>query len=251
MTDRILQEGLTFDDVLLVPAYSEVLPREVDLKCQFTRNISLNIPVVSAAMDTVTESKMAIAIAREGGIGVIHKNMSIAEQAAEVRRVKRAENGLISDPITISPNQTVGDAEQMMHDNHIGGIPVVEKDGSVVGVEAVIDKDLASSLAAIQTGADEFYILTDVPQAYINFKKENQQAKGTYAMACLVNDGKGYVVAIVTVDEFASTVVDISVVNLVHSINGRFLAKKEKILPMDFLFQKNHPKLEFLHPSEL
>ena len=134
MTDRILQEGLTFDDVLLVPAYSEVLPREVDLKCQFTRNISLNIPVVSAAMDTVTESTMAIAIAREGGIGVIHKNMSIAEQAAEVRRVKRAENGLISDPITISPEQTVGDAEQIMHENRIGGIPVVDADNNLVGI---------------------------------------------------------------------------------------------------------------------
>ena len=140
MTDRILNEGLTFDDVLLVPAYSEVLPREVDLKCQFTRNISLNIPVVSAAMDTVTESKMAIAIAREGGIGVIHKNMSIAEQAAEVRRVKRAENGLISDPITISPDQTVGDAEQMMHDNHIGGIPVVDAENNLVGI--VTNRDL-------------------------------------------------------------------------------------------------------------
>ena len=95
ITDRIIQEGLTFDDVLLVPAYSEVLPREVDLSCQFTRNIRLNIPIVSAAMDTVTESKMAIAIARQGGIGVIHKNMSIEQQAAEVRKVKRAENGMI------------------------------------------------------------------------------------------------------------------------------------------------------------
>lgn len=140
MTDRILQEGLTFDDVLLVPAYSEVLPREVDLKCQFSRNIHLNIPVVSAAMDTVTESKMAIAIAREGGIGVIHKNMSIAAQAAEVRRVKRAENGLISDPITITAEQTVGDAEQLMHDNHIGGIPVVDAENNLVGI--VTNRDL-------------------------------------------------------------------------------------------------------------
>ena len=140
MTDRILNEGLTFDDVLLVPAYSEVLPREVDLKCQFSRNIHLNIPVVSAAMDTVTESKMAIAIAREGGIGVIHKNMSIAAQAAEVRRVKRAENGLISDPITITAEQTVGDAEQLMHDNHIGGIPVVDAENNLVGI--VTNRDL-------------------------------------------------------------------------------------------------------------
>ena len=140
MNDRILQEGLTFDDVLLVPAYSEVLPREVDLQCQFSRNIRLNIPVVSAAMDTVTESKMAIAIAREGGIGVIHKNMSIQAQAAEVRRVKRAENGLISDPITITAEQTVGDAEQLMHDNHIGGIPVVDAENNLVGI--VTNRDL-------------------------------------------------------------------------------------------------------------
>ena len=108
--ERIAQEGLTFDDVLLVPAYSEVLPREVSLHTRFSRNISLNIPVVSAAMDTVTEAPMAIALAREGGIGVIHKNMSIAAQAAEVRKVKRSENGMISDPVTINQDQTVGDA---------------------------------------------------------------------------------------------------------------------------------------------
>lgn len=140
LTDRVLQEGLTFDDVLLVPAYSEVLPREVSLCGQFSRHISLNIPVVSAAMDTVTESTMAIAVAREGGIGVIHKNMPIAQQAAEVRRVKRSENGLISDPITITGDKTVGDVLRMMHDNHIGGIPVVDKDNFLVGI--VTNRDL-------------------------------------------------------------------------------------------------------------
>jgi len=138
--DRIMQEGLTFDDVLLVPAYSEVLPREVSVNGQFSRNIPLHIPVVSAAMDTVTEAPMAIAIAREGGIGVIHKNMSIAEQAAQVRRVKRAENGMISDPITITADKTVGDALQMMHDNHIGGIPVVDDEHVLVGI--VTNRDL-------------------------------------------------------------------------------------------------------------
>ena len=138
--DRILKEGLTFDDVLLVPAYSEVLPREVSLRGQFSRNIPLNIPVVSAAMDTVTEATMAIAIAREGGIGVIHKNMSIAEQAAQVRRVKRAENGMIADPLTISGDQTIGDALRMMHDNHIGGIPVVDENHVLVGI--VTNRDL-------------------------------------------------------------------------------------------------------------
>ena len=106
IADKIVMDGLTFDDVLLIPAYSEVLPKTVELKTRFSRNIELNIPFVTAAMDTVTESQMAIAIAREGGIGVIHKNMSIAQQAAEVRRVKRSENGLISDPITITAEQT-------------------------------------------------------------------------------------------------------------------------------------------------
>ncbi|MBR3387630.1 MAG: IMP dehydrogenase, partial [Bacteroidales bacterium] len=132
--ERIVQEGLTFDDVLLVPAYSEVLPREVSLHTRFSRNISLNIPVVSAAMDTVTEAPMAIALAREGGIGVIHKNMSIAAQAAEVRKVKRSENGMISDPVTINQDQTVGDALRLMKENHIGGIPVTDGERHLVGI---------------------------------------------------------------------------------------------------------------------
>lgn len=132
--ERIALEGLTFDDVLLIPAYSEVLPREVCLQGRFSRNITLNIPIVSAAMDTVTEAPMAIALAREGGIGVIHKNMSIAEQAAEVRKVKRAENGMIDDPVTIHKDQTVGDALKLMADNHIGGIPVVDESNVLVGI---------------------------------------------------------------------------------------------------------------------
>ncbi len=140
LTERVQMEGLTFDDVLLIPAYSEVLPREVSLQGQFSRHITLNIPVVSAAMDTVTEAPMAIAVAREGGIGVIHKNMSIAQQAAQVRRVKRAENGLIADPITITAEQTVGDALQLMAENHIGGIPVVDAENNLVGI--VTNRDL-------------------------------------------------------------------------------------------------------------
>ncbi|MGM9752011.1 MAG: IMP dehydrogenase [Candidatus Cryptobacteroides sp.] len=132
--ERIALEGLTFDDVLLIPAYSEVLPREVDLSTRFSRNISLNIPIVSAAMDTVTEAPMAIALAREGGIGVIHKNMSIQAQAAEVRKVKRAENGMIVDPITINKDQTVADALALMKENHIGGIPVTDAEGRLVGI---------------------------------------------------------------------------------------------------------------------
>ena len=138
--ERIALDGLTFDDVLLIPSYSEVLPREVCLKGRFSRKIELNIPIVSAAMDTVTEAPMAIALAREGGIGVIHKNMSIAEQAAEVRKVKRAENGMIMDPVTIRREQTVGDALAMMHEYHIGGIPVVDDNDLLVGI--VTNRDL-------------------------------------------------------------------------------------------------------------
>lgn len=132
--EKIAMDGLTFDDVLLIPSYSDVLPREVDLHCRFSRNITLNIPIVSAAMDTVTEAPMAIAIAREGGIGVIHKNMTIEEQAAQVRRVKRAENGMITDPVTIGRNQTVGDALRIMSECHIGGIPVVDDGKKLVGI---------------------------------------------------------------------------------------------------------------------
>ena len=126
IADKVAMDGLTFDDVLLIPAYSEVLPKEVELKTQFSRNITLNVPIVTAAMDTVTESAMAIAIAREGGIGVIHKNMTIEEQARQVAIVKRAENGMIFDPVTIHKGCTVSDALQMMHDYHIGGIPDVD-----------------------------------------------------------------------------------------------------------------------------
>jgi len=139
-SDKIRAEGLTFDDVLLVPAYSEVLPREVNLKSKFSRNIELNTPIVSAAMDTVTEAKLAIAIAREGGIGVIHKNMSIEEQAKEVRKVKRAENVMIFDPITIKVDGTVADALSLMQENKIGGIPVVNDENELIGI--VTNRDL-------------------------------------------------------------------------------------------------------------
>jgi len=140
LIDRIVTEGLTFDDVLLIPSYSEVLPREVDLRTRFTRNIILNTPVVSAAMDTVTEFKLAIAIAREGGIGVIHKNMEIEEQAKQVISVKRAENGMIYDPITIERDKKVADALSLMANYKIGGIPVVDKNGFLVGI--VTNRDL-------------------------------------------------------------------------------------------------------------
>jgi len=137
---KILGEGLTYDDVLLVPAYSEVLPREVSIQTKFTRNITINVPIVSAAMDTVTESAMAIAIAREGGIGVLHKNMTIEQQAQEVRKVKRAESGMIIDPITLSLNAIVLDAKQAMREHKIGGIPIVDEAGKLVGI--VTNRDL-------------------------------------------------------------------------------------------------------------
>lgn len=140
VADKIMMDGLTFDDVLLVPAYSEVLPKEVQLKTKFSRHIEMNAPFVSAAMDTVTESAMAIAIAREGGIGVIHKNMSIEEQAHQVAIVKRAENGMIYDPVTIRRGKTVRDALEMMRSYHIGGIPVVDENGHLVGI--VTNRDL-------------------------------------------------------------------------------------------------------------
>lgn len=140
IANKITMEGLTFDDLLLVPAYSEVLPRNVNLSTQFSRNITLNIPMVSAAMDTVTEATMAVAIAREGGIGVIHKNMSIEEQARQVRIVKRAENGMIINPISIAPHKTVGDALAIMAEFKIGGIPVVDTENKLIGI--VTNRDL-------------------------------------------------------------------------------------------------------------
>lgn len=140
IADRVKMEGLTFDDVLLIPAYSEVLPNNVNLKTKFSRNITLNVPLVSAAMDTVTESQLAIAIAREGGIGVIHKNMSIEEQARQVHTVKRAENGMIYDPVTIKQGSRVIDALNMMKEYKIGGIPVVDEEMKLVGI--VTNRDL-------------------------------------------------------------------------------------------------------------
>ena len=140
IADKIVMDGLTYDDVLLIPAYSEVLPRTVDLSTKFSRNIELKTPFVTAAMDTVTEAKMAIAIAREGGIGVIHKNMSIEEQARQVAIVKRAENGMIYDPVTIKRGSTVSDALGIMAEYKIGGIPVVDDEGYLVGI--VTNRDL-------------------------------------------------------------------------------------------------------------
>jgi IMP dehydrogenase len=152
---KILKDGLTYDDVLVVPAYSEVLPHMVDITSKFTKNINLNIPIVSAAMDTVTESKMAIAIAQEGGIGVLHKNMSIQQQALEVRKVKRSESGMILDPITLTMSANVGDAFKMMHENKIGGIPIVDDSSNLLGIvtnrDLRFEKDLGLAISSVMT----------------------------------------------------------------------------------------------------
>ena len=132
--DKFAREGLTFDDVLLIPAYSEALPSQVDVRSRLTRTITLNIPIVSAAMDTVTEERLAIALAREGGIGIIHKNMSAEAQAEMVRKVKRSESGMITDPITLRPEQTIGEARQLMAEYHISGVPITAEGGDLVGI---------------------------------------------------------------------------------------------------------------------
>ena len=140
LSNKIISLGLTYDDVLLVPAYSEMLPREVSIASKFSRNIKLNVPIVSAAMDTVTESQMAIAMAREGGIGVLHKNMSIEEQADKVRKVKRSESGMIIDPVTLPTTALVADAKKIMQEYRIGGIPIVDDNGVLIGI--VTNRDL-------------------------------------------------------------------------------------------------------------
>ena len=196
LDERVYQEGLTFDDVLLMPAYSEVLPREVSTKSRFSRNITLNIPIVSAAMDTVTEAPMAIAVAREGGIGVIHKNMSIAEQAAHVRRVKRAENGMIDDPVTIARENTVGDALAMMRENKIGGIPVVDENRYLVGIVTNRDlrfqKDMSRKIDEVMTSQNLVTITegenTDVAEVLLSNKIEKLP----------VVDKEGHLVGLIT-----------------------------------------------------
>ena len=190
--EKIVMDGLTYDDVLLIPAYSEVLPKEVSLKTKFSRNIELNVPFVTAAMDTVTEAKMAIAIAREGGIGVIHKNMSIAEQAHQVAIVKRAENGMIYDPITIQANSAVKDVLDIMAEYHIGGIPVVDDSNKLVGI--VTNRDLRFEtnmdrpICEIMTTADKLVVTnqkTDM-EAAAKILRENKIEK----LPVVDNEGK-------------------------------------------------------------
>ncbi|MBK7945552.1 MAG: IMP dehydrogenase [Flavobacteriales bacterium] len=156
--EKFVGEGLTYDDVLLVPAYSEVLPRQVDVRSRFSRGIMLNVPIVSAAMDTVTDAELAIAIAQQGGIGVIHKNQSVAEQAAEVRRVKRSESGMILDPVKLDRQATVGDALRLMAENRIGGIPVIDGENNLVGIvtnrDLRFEKQMARPVQEVMTSKD-------------------------------------------------------------------------------------------------
>ncbi len=163
-SSKFVGEGLTYDDVLLIPAFSEVLPREVSIQTQFTKNITLNAPVVSAAMDTVTESAMAIAMAREGGIGVLHKNLTIEQQAAEVRKVKRSESGMIIDPITVEKEATVQDAKNLMREYKIGGIPVVDTQGILIGIvtnrDLRFERDNTRKIAEIMTSSNLVTVAT-------------------------------------------------------------------------------------------
>ena len=196
--DKIVMDGLTYDDVLLIPAYSEVLPKEVSLKTKFSKNIELNVPFVTAAMDTVTEAKMAIAIAREGGIGVIHKNMSIAEQAHQVAIVKRAENGMIYDPITIKAQAAVKDALDIMAEYHIGGIPVVDDNKKLVGIvtnrDLRFETNMMRPICEVMTGAEHLVVTnqqTDM-EAAANILRENKIEK------LPVVDGEGHLIGLIT-----------------------------------------------------
>ena len=171
--NKFIGEGLTYDDVLLVPSYSEHLPNEVNLSSRFTRNISIKTPIISAAMDTVTEHDLAISIAQQGGIGVIHKNMSIERQANEVRKVKRSESGMILDPITLDENALIGDALKLMSENKIGGIPVVNKDKNLKGIvtnrDLRFEKELNKKISEVMTAENLVTANEDVDL----FKAEN------------------------------------------------------------------------------
>ncbi len=195
--EKFVGEGLTYDDVLLVPAYSEVLPREVVIRSKFSRNIILNTPVVAAAMDTVTESEMAIAMAREGGIAVIHKNMSIDAQAALVRKVKRSESGMIQDPVTLSDKATVNDALKLMAEHRIGGIPVINEERILIGIvtnrDLRFEKDMAKPIAMVMT--KDGLITTDKPNDLSSAEAILQQSK---IEKLPVVDAQGVLIGLIT-----------------------------------------------------
>src|SRR5215510_14521366 len=174
---RFFGEGLTFDDVLLMPAYSQVLPREVNIQSHLTKSLTLNVPLLSAAMDTVTEAGLAIALAREGGLGILHKNMTIEKQAEQVRKVKRSESGLILDPVTLMANASIGDALRIMRENKIGGIPIVDKNGKLVGIltnrDLRFEEDMKRKVSEVMTKENLFTAPegTDLKKAEQLFKK--------------------------------------------------------------------------------
>ena len=190
-------EGITFDDVLLVPAYSEILPREVNTRSKLTRNIELNVPLVSSAMDTVTESALAIAIAREGGIGILHKNMSIEKQAEMLRKVKRADSGLIIDPITLGENATVAQALRIMSENKIGGIPIVDNAGKLVGIltnrDLRFEKNMKRKVTEIMTREE----LKTAPKG-TSLKQAEKTLEKFKIEKLPVVDNKGILVGLIT-----------------------------------------------------
>src|SRR5690606_27996860 len=185
---RLLQKALTFDDVLLVPAYSDVLPRDTSLQTRLTRNITLNIPLVSAAMDTVTEARLAIAMAQEGGIGIIHKNMPADMQAAEVARVKRHEFGIVIDPVTVTPDMKVGDAIALQRKHGISGLPVV-KDGKLVGIvtnrDLRFEENLSQPLANVMTPRER---LVTMPEGSTLDEAQRLMHKHRLERVLIVND---------------------------------------------------------------
>lgn len=272
-TDKFSGEGLTYDDVLVVPAYSEVQPREVNVSSMFSRNIKLNIPIVSAAMDTVTESGLAIAIAQEGGIGILHKNMSIQAQAIEVQKVKRAENGMIIDPYTIAKDATVEDALMMMKDYKIGGIPVVDKNMKLVGIvtnrDLRFERLLSRSIKDIMTKKvitirefTDFETAADILQEYkiekLPVVDENNNLVGliTYKdiikikarpNACKDSRGRLRVAAAIgvshdnfdRVDELVKVGVDAIVIDTAH-------AHSKAVIETATLFKKKYPNIDLI-----
>ena len=273
-SDKFVGEGLTYDDVLLIPGHSTVMPRDTDLSTQFTRNIQLKIPIVSAAMDTVTESKMAIAMAQEGGIGVMHKNMSIEQQATEVRKVKRAENGMILDPITLHKDAVVQDALNIMEENSIGGIPVVDKNGKLVGIvtnrDLRFERDLNKPIAQAMTDSNlittteftDFEKAADILQKHriekLPVVDENYHLVGlitykdiikikAHPNSCKDEQGRLRVAAAVgitgdTLDRVAALVevsVDAIIIDTAHG-------HSQGVLDMAKLIKKHYPKVELV-----
>jgi len=200
MDDKIIDEALSFDDVLLIPRHSQVLPRDVDTSTRFSRNVRLNIPVVAAAMDTVTETQMAIAMARQGGIGVIHNKMSISDQAEMVRRVKRSESGMIVDPITLPPTATLQEAEDLMHNNRISGVPIVETSGLLVGIltnrDIRFETDFTQGVAARMTGDR----LITVPDG-TTLEEAREMLREHRIEKLPVVDGAGHLTGLITIKD--------------------------------------------------